>query len=125
MDAVVRTHFDAKISLQAVSLSPDEKYAALACRTHVQIVQLGNFRDQKPTSESDPQAISPLLRLQQSRQTGLYIYCIAVCLIFGLNLIHSGSSNFTITDVAWSSLNADRIASSATNGLYSSLAASR
>lgn len=101
MDAVVRAHFDAGIGLQAVSLCPNQKHAALACRTHIQIVQLSNH--QNPDSlvvENDPQAISPVLRLQLSRQAG-----------------SSGTtSNFTMTDVAWNPLDVDRVASSATNG---------
>lgn len=78
MDPVVRAHYDAGVGLQAVSLSPDQKYAALACRTHVQVVHLRNGSSESQSSVegqggagagagSGAGAISPMLQLQLSQ----------------------------------------------------------
>jgi hypothetical protein len=78
MDPVVRAHYDAGVGLQAVSLSPDQKYAALACRTHVQVVHLRNGNSESQSSVegqggagagagSGAGAISPMLQLQLSQ----------------------------------------------------------
>jgi hypothetical protein len=86
MDAVVRAHFNAEIGLQAVSLCPNQKYAALACRTHVQIVHLGNHHEPDSVVENDPEAISPLLRLQLSRQAGVLEIVVHYSYIFNAHL---------------------------------------
>ena len=78
MDPVVRAHYDAGVGLQAVSLSPDQKYAALACRTHVQVIHLRNGNSESQSSVegqggagagsgSGAGAISPMLQLQLSQ----------------------------------------------------------
>ena len=70
MDRVVRAHYEAGVGVQGVSLSPDQQYSALACRTHIQIVQLRNDHPPNSMVKNDPLAISPLLQLHMSGQAG-------------------------------------------------------
>lgn len=92
----MRAHFDAGVGLQSVSLSPNQKYAALACRTHVQVLHLRNQQEsQSDVKGNDPQAINPLLQLQlsQAGEKKHHAYCTELLFVC---LYMSGSDTYMV-----------------------------